>query len=76
MLILLLPPFTTARSILPLPLKSAVATEAEGPEPAASSDEMLQETEEVGLVVSKYTAFEIPPPGAGFTTVTEALLKF
>src|ERR1700682_1622907 len=36
---------------------------------------MLSETEEVGLVISKKTTFEVPPPGAGLTTVTEAVLK-
>jgi hypothetical protein len=36
---------------------------------------MLSATEEVGLVVSKKTTFEAPPPGEGLTTVTEAVLK-
>jgi hypothetical protein len=34
---------------------------------------VLKETEEVERLTGKYTTFEVPPPGAGLTTVIEAV---
>src|ERR1700688_3946081 len=73
MLTLPLRPFVTTISSLPSPLKSAVAT-AIGEVPAASADGTLHEAKEVGLVVSKSTTFDAPPPGVGLTTVIDAVL--
>src|SRR6266581_1487866 len=61
-------PFATARSSL----KSPIARE-NGVVPVAYSD-VVNETEDVGLVTEKKTALDSPPPGLGFTTVTEAVL--
>ena len=62
----------TARSSFPSPLKSPTATET-GVIPVAYSD-VVNETEDVGPVIGKKTALDSPPPGLGFTTVTEAVL--
>src|SRR6266550_8328989 len=66
----MLPPseFDTTKSSLPSPLKSPVTTE---PGPAPKSNGLLSTIEEVGIVTSKKTTFEVSPPG--LTTFTEAL---
>src|SRR5271169_5922662 len=74
MLMLLLLALATAKSSLPSPLKSPTAAES-GPEPAGNADVALSATEEVGLVISKKIALEVPPPGVGLKTVTEAVLN-
>jgi hypothetical protein len=35
---------------------------------------VVNETEDVEVVIGKKTMFDVPPPGLGFTTVTEAVL--
>src|SRR5215467_12666828 len=62
----------TTISSLASPLKSPTATDW-GPVPLPRSDG-FNETEEVDRVTSKKTTFEAPPPGAGLTTVTAAVL--
>src|SRR5262249_29971491 len=74
MLPLWLPLLATARSSLPSPSKSAVATE-NGREPTSNSDVPI-EAEEVGIVTSKNITFDAPPPGMGLITVTLAVLGF
>src|ERR1700683_910415 len=71
MLTLLLPSFATARSSLPSPLKSPTATES-GSVPAPKADGAPSAIEELAGVTSKNITFDVPPPGLGFTTVTEA----
>src|ERR1039458_5533987 len=73
MLTLLLPLFATARSSLPSPLKSPTATDI-GSVPAPKADGALSAIEELEGVTSKNITFDVPPPGLGFTTVTEAVL--
>src|ERR1039458_3470062 len=72
MLTLLLPLFATARSSLPSPLKSPTATDI-GSVPAPKADGALSAIEELEGVTSKNITFDVPPPGLGFTTVTEAV---
>src|SRR5262249_28787362 len=55
------------------PLKSPVAT-PQGTSPTPY-DDVLNETEEEGTVIGKYTTLDVPPPGAGLTTVTAAVWK-
>src|SRR5207245_8753468 len=59
-----------AKSRLPSPLTSPTGA-AVGLDPAWTVD-VLSATEEVGLVISKKTRFEVPP-GLGFTTFTQAV---
>src|ERR1700733_57874 len=73
MLTLPLPSFATTRSSLPSPLKSPTVTEL-GFDPAPKVDGALSAIEELEGVTSKNITFDAPPPGLGFTTVTEAVL--
>src|ERR1700674_338283 len=72
-LTLSLPAFVTTKSNLPSPLKSAVFMES-GSVPAAKLDGALRETDAIGLVITKKATLDVPPPGVGLTTVTEAVL--
>src|SRR5947207_10054230 len=63
--------FASTRSSLPSPLKSPTAADV-GFDPAWTLD-ALSATEEVGLVISKKTKFEVPPPGLGLATFTHAV---
>jgi len=69
MLTVLLPLFTTARSSFPSLLKSPVTTAA-GFEVVRMSDS-FSTTEVSGVATGKKTAFDTPPPGVAFTTVTK-----
>jgi hypothetical protein len=56
-------------------LKSPTAAEA-GLDPAPKPVGALSPIEELGVVTSKKSTFDVPPPGVGFTTVTEAVAAF
>jgi hypothetical protein len=43
-----------------------------GPEPAG--DVILPEPNRAGSEIGKYTIFDVPPPGLGFITATDAVL--
>jgi hypothetical protein len=64
--------FATAKSSLPSPLKSPTATDC-GALPVPKLDGARSAIEELGVVTEKKITFEVPPPGLGFTTVTEAV---
>ena len=63
--------FATTKSSLPSPLKSPMATE-KAPAPAPKLDG-CNAIGEVEKVTSKNATFEVPPPGLGLTTVTDAV---
>jgi hypothetical protein len=65
-------PPNTARSAFPSLLKSATTIPA-GANPAGSV-ELTKVRKDVGPVIVKGTALDVPPPGLGFETVTEAVL--
>ena len=54
-------------------MKSAV-TRVSGPAPAAKCDANLNAAHVPAALIGKKTTFEEPPPGEGFTTVTDAVL--
>ena len=58
---------------MPSPLKSPTATER-GPGPLGTEEAGPKATEEAGAVTMKNATFDVPPPGAGLTTVTDAVL--
>src|SRR5215472_17047540 len=68
------PVVATARSSLPSPLKSPAAIEAGEPEPVGTEEAGPKATEEVGVVTVKNATYDMPPPGGGLTTVTDAVL--
>src|SRR5205823_15102134 len=65
------PLLETAKSSLPSPLKSEAAI-GKGFAPTLTSN-LFSEIEGVAFVISKYVALEVPPPGVGLNTVTEAV---
>src|SRR5213080_1323161 len=64
--------FATAKSSFPSRLKSPITTELE-PTPVTKFDVLIV-SDETPVVTSKKAAFELPPPGVGLATVTEAVL--
>src|SRR5438045_3600152 len=62
---------TTDAAMKPLPL--TVRTNAEPPATADAGLTLLRVGAGLGAVTPKLTALEVPPPGEGLKTVTEAL---
>ena len=65
--------FTAARSNFPSPLKSA---EAIPHSPVGPKFDLLSEVKELGSETGKNARLDVPPPGPGLTTVTEAVPAF
>src|SRR5882762_2592890 len=71
--IVLSPEVATARSSFPSPLKSPTIMFHGSVPPAPKSPDSPNPTEALATVISTKTTLDVPPPGLGLNTVTEAV---
>ena len=69
---MLLPEFTTAKSVFPLPSKSPAAMASGMVPEGVSFDPYARELS--AFVTWNNATIDVPPPGAGLTTVTAAVI--